>query len=309
MNNYSIVIPSRNRANLAACIGAIRKRGVNARVVVVWDETENGGAAAGSTLAEIVPAGTSTDMPGFNVRVVTGAQPFCFGRNVNLGIAAAGTDDVIILNDDANLATHKGFDHLADAAQKFEIYGLVAPMVSGTTCNQEQRLKPGVTEVLLPQNRPFATKLHMIPFVAVYIRREVLNLIQDVRKTECGQCWGSGRMRASLMCGDGPSATTVCSACRGAGPLSERFFGHVDRDGNQVDPRTFLGAMRVYGGEDDEMCYQLRRAGFTLGLLETVVVDHSDHKRSTFRANVPSLPVAGARAVFIRELGFDMGDK
>ncbi len=296
MNNYSIVIPSRNRANLASCIGAIRKKGVNARVIVVWDEGDQNAAADGTPAPEVL-AGNVTEMPGFNLRVVGGAQPFCFGRNVNLGIAAAEGDDVLILNDDANLVTHKGFDHLADAAQQFESYGLVAPMVAGTSCNQEQRLKTGVKEVLLPQPRPFATRLHMIPFVAVYIRREVLELIHDMRLADkVPDQKVDIRTIAKLMSGRTP------------GPLSEAFFGYVDRGGNQV-ARGSADALRVYGGEDDEMCYQLRRAGFSLGLLETVVVDHSDHKRSTFRTVAPSLPVAGARAVFIKELGFDMGDK
>jgi len=51
-------------------------------------------------------AGAEASLPA--VRWVTGITPFIFARNVNLGIAAAWRN-VVLLNDDACLITPRGF--------------------------------------------------------------------------------------------------------------------------------------------------------------------------------------------------------
>jgi hypothetical protein len=61
--------------------------------------------------------------------VVEGVKPFVFSRNINLGIRAAGTDDVILLNDDATLQTRDGFKALAECAQQHPDYGVISPAV------------------------------------------------------------------------------------------------------------------------------------------------------------------------------------
>jgi Glycosyl transferase family 2 len=89
--SYSIVIPSKNADNLKACLKALRDAGETARVIVVddgvdWDK--------GPVIPEI----------GIGVRIAKGVNPFVFSRNCNIGILAAGDDDVVLLNDDALLS-------------------------------------------------------------------------------------------------------------------------------------------------------------------------------------------------------------
>ena len=93
MSDFSVVIPSRNATNLAACVGAIRAAGETCRIIVVDDG---------------VQWGTSTPFLNFGQsEVIAGVKPFCFARNVNLGVQAAGKDDVVILNDDSLLETER----------------------------------------------------------------------------------------------------------------------------------------------------------------------------------------------------------
>src|ERR1039458_2770349 len=95
---YSIIIPSRNVQNLRACVAAIRQAGETARVIVVWDSTP-------VSYQGLVPA--MNHYPPWEGCL--GEAPFCFARNINLGIRAAGVDDVILLHDDALLETPHGF--------------------------------------------------------------------------------------------------------------------------------------------------------------------------------------------------------
>ena len=80
---YSVVIPSKNIENLTACVCAIREAGETCRVIVVDD-----GCADVEQWKAI-----HTDWP---VWWVAGISPFVFARNVNIGIRAAGTDDVLV---------------------------------------------------------------------------------------------------------------------------------------------------------------------------------------------------------------------
>jgi GT2 family glycosyltransferase len=62
----------------------------------------------------------------------------------------------------------------------------------------------------------------------------------------------------------------------------------------------------VYGGEDDDYCYRVRRAGLRIGIFDGCVVDHSQLK-STFRPDGRGLNIAPARARFKEIHGFEMG--
>ena len=108
MTPFSVVIPSRNIENLGLCVGAIRKAGEACRIIVVDD---------GLSLSVF---------RGLGIEAVLGIKPFCFARNVNLGIKAAGTDDVILLNDDALLVSKGGFTRLAEAAVRNPEYGILS---------------------------------------------------------------------------------------------------------------------------------------------------------------------------------------
>ena len=76
-----------------------------------------------------------------------GDKPFVFSRNANAGIALADSD-VILMNDDTELMTPKGFTNLSLYAQNPTI-GIVSPMVKG----------------------PCSKRRDFVAFVAVYISK------------------------------------------------------------------------------------------------------------------------------------------
>lgn len=156
MSQYSIIIPSRNHANLRACLEAVRYNEDRARVIVIWDGP-----------AEELPLFyTSTCEP---MVTITGAQPFIFARNINIGIDAAGADDVVLLNDDAILRTPAGFAMLRYQAEAHPEYGAICP---GFT--------PGSvgTIGLVWRGRPHLAQEHvMLVFACVYIPRRTIDLV------------------------------------------------------------------------------------------------------------------------------------
>ena len=95
--SYSIVIPSRNLPNLEACIQRLREQNEMGRVIVVWD---------GDSIPDISTFKMWREGSG---EIILGVKPFCFARNANIGINAAGRDDVVLLNDDCLLETPRGF--------------------------------------------------------------------------------------------------------------------------------------------------------------------------------------------------------
>lgn len=152
---YSIVILSCTAGNLVQCVTTLmskQPRFPPERIVVVDDGAR---AKAESWL----PDGISW---------VDGAKPFIYARNCNLGIAACAPDDVILLNDDALLMTHGGFDALSAAADAFREVGVLSAAVAGVVANPSQRPK-GATELRYTDER--------LSFVCPYIRREVLDLV------------------------------------------------------------------------------------------------------------------------------------
>jgi len=108
----SVIIPSKNAANLVPCVQAIRSAGELCRIIVVDDGIDH---------SEIY-YGTGRLDP----YCVPGHKPFAYSRNINLGIYAAGTDDVILLNDDALLKTERGFSKMWDQSKRRPQYGVIA---------------------------------------------------------------------------------------------------------------------------------------------------------------------------------------
>lgn len=169
--SFSIIIPSRSASNLLPCIRAIREAGETARIIVVDDGIVDDFKDSVTWRVEARPAWVW----------VTGEKPFIFARNVNLGIRAAGGDDVIILNDDALLKTPQGFTKLAEASAARPHVGVIA-----ATCNnvgnmaQHQRLNMPEGSV---RGEP-----RMVCFVCVYIPRATINTVGllDPRFTEYG---------------------------------------------------------------------------------------------------------------------------
>lgn len=182
MSSYTIIIPSAKAANVARCVAAIREHRSLARIIVVADG---------------IPAAERPALPG--VEWIEGAKPFCFARNVNLGIRAAGTDDVILCNDDALLRTRGGFNLLRQSAARF---GIVSPSISGRCVNPRQQLTT-LDDLREPQ---------MLAFVCVYLRRATIDRIGLLDEQFTVGTWeDNDYCRRALAAG---LSLGICGACR-----------------------------------------------------------------------------------------------
>lgn len=163
--NVKVIIPSAKASNLIPCVQSILTLdpALEASSIIVVDD----GAKAGSQAA--LPA---------DVTWVDGVKPFVFARNVNLGIHAAGWSDVIILNDDARLATCGGFTRWAKAMQERRDTICSAGII-GTVCNPRQVMQPTQT---------FRTEFKHLAFVCAYVPSLVIGRVGrlDERFTSYG---------------------------------------------------------------------------------------------------------------------------
>lgn len=145
MKNYRVIIPANDPAICQNSIDTIRQHQPGARIIVVWD-------------------GAGEFDGGEGVEVIPGAKPFGFARNVNIGIRAAGADDVVLWNQDAMLLTPGGLDMLAEDAERF---GIVSASIRG-------RCRPGAQTAQTDQTTP---AYGPVSFMAVYISRSTLNMV------------------------------------------------------------------------------------------------------------------------------------
>ncbi len=152
-DNFSIVIPSARAENLIPCVKSIlaMEPAISPDRIIVVDD----GARA---FAE-------PQLPG--VKWVTGAKPFCFSRNINLGIKEA-PGDVIIMNDDAQLLTKFGMASMSYAVRSAAGVGVCSAAISGFVGNSNQ--KPVAPAGLRQDPR-------MVAFICVYIPRAVLESV------------------------------------------------------------------------------------------------------------------------------------
>ena len=150
---HSVVIPSKTMDNLLPCMAAVRKHEPAAKIVVIDDGlpfdlincwSRDGG---GPDIAQL------------------GIKPFIFSRNMNLGIKAAGDDDVILLNDDALLKTPGGFSALKKLADDESDFGIFAPCTNVTGAPAQRFQGVGLREV------------DNVAFVCVYIPRRTINAV------------------------------------------------------------------------------------------------------------------------------------
>jgi hypothetical protein len=151
VNPYTIVIPSKLYENQLLCIDAIRASGCKAPIIVVQD--------GGQVYNSFRPVSRFDPLSW-----IPGVVPFIFARNVNIGIEAAGDDDVFVLNDDA-IWQRGSIDELAAAAQERRDLGVVTPAIVGLT-NDFQRPQSG---------KRLRTVDHAVPFVGAYFRRTVIS--------------------------------------------------------------------------------------------------------------------------------------
>ncbi len=152
-DNFSIVIPSARAENLVPCVKSIlaMEPAISPDRIIVVDD----GARASA----------EPHLPG--VKWVTGVKPFCFSRNVNLGIKEA-PGDVIIMNDDAQLQTKFGMASMSYAVRSAEGVGVCSAAITGFVGNPNQ--KPVAPTGLRQDPR-------MVAFICVYIPRAVLQAV------------------------------------------------------------------------------------------------------------------------------------
>jgi GT2 family glycosyltransferase len=153
MNDISVVIPSKNAANLIRCALAVIRQDPRCRIVVIDD-----GLDENPDLDQLYEHG---------VELFFGEHPFIFSRNVNIGIRAAGTDDVVILNDDAILQTPNGFSLMQQQAEEFPQVGLI-----GATTNQV-----GNKNQFRLSNEGLRIDPRMVCFIAVFVPRRTIDAV------------------------------------------------------------------------------------------------------------------------------------
>lgn len=164
MNRLSVIIPSRNAGNLTPCITAIWDLDPELRVIVIDDGLE--WPAFMDLLGSRPPRQIET-------LTIRGEKPFSFPRNINLGIIAAGSDDVILCNDDAILKTPGGFSLLQNAAEQHPVFGIIGATTDVTGQPEQQPRGIGLREV--PH---FA-------FVCVLIPRRTIDLLGGLDERYC----------------------------------------------------------------------------------------------------------------------------
>lgn len=159
MNSLSVIIPSRNANNLVACVRAIREAGETCRIIVVDDGI-------------VWPEWSESACPlphGFgNLEVRGVALPFQFSRNVNIGIRAAGSDDVVICNDDALLQSPAGFSLLQSEHERRKEFAIIGATTNVTGQPKQFRYSGGAGNSGL-------RLVEHIAFVAVFIPRSTLD--------------------------------------------------------------------------------------------------------------------------------------
>jgi GT2 family glycosyltransferase len=149
VNGLTVVIPSRNAANLDACVASVLQNDA-CDIVVAWDRSRGNGW---------LPRGR-----GYRVRDVE--TDFVYARNCNIGIDAADSSDVILLNDDALLATPAGFTAMQEQAQAHPEYGVIAAATNVAGQALQKPMGQGLREV--PR---------MVCFVCVLIPRRTIDLV------------------------------------------------------------------------------------------------------------------------------------
>lgn len=170
MNGLSVIIPSKNAFNLSACIKGIcgeweRKRPgalVDGRVEIIRIPP-----APEVIVVDDDPSGVVKKVAEYyEARRVEGVKPFVYARNCNIGIRAAGEDDVILLNDDALLQTPGGFTAMQEAARDNPQFGLIGA-VTNIVGNTNQ----------MPQGIGLREEPRMVCFVCVFIPRGTIERV------------------------------------------------------------------------------------------------------------------------------------
>lgn len=150
MNGLTVVIPSRNERNLKASVAAVRMMDPDCAIIAIWDASGNNPWPGG--------------MPHIWAQSID--EPFVYARNCNRGIALAGDDDVVLLNDDALLATPGGFTAMQEQARKHPELGVIGAATNVTGQALQNPAGQGLREV--PR---------MVCFMCALIPRATINAV------------------------------------------------------------------------------------------------------------------------------------
>jgi len=151
-SKIAVVIPSRNINNLTHCVASVLLCEPNIDVLVVDDGLEHW------------PQTFHLN----GIRRVEGVKPFIYARNCNEGMMAAQIDqDIILLNDDALLETHKGFSKMRQEWLDNQEYGIIGASMDKS--GQPEQLRRGLAGL-----RPVKW---MLVFACVFIPRLTIERI------------------------------------------------------------------------------------------------------------------------------------
>jgi glycosyltransferase involved in cell wall biosynthesis len=172
-HGLTVIIPSKTFSNVVPSAAAVSMLNPEARTIIVDDGIDWNANVASHPIINI----DDIHIGGKKVERVKGERPFIFSRNVNIGIRAAGRDDVLILNDDAILKTPGGFSLLQKAAAEHPELGVIASTTNAVG-NRNQ----------LPKGVGLREDPRQVCFVAVLIPRTTLDKVgyMDDRFTAYG---------------------------------------------------------------------------------------------------------------------------
>jgi GT2 family glycosyltransferase len=181
---WVVVIPSNNAERLRRCVASIIDKHAIAptRIIVVDDGAKKDW--------------TDTDP---KVVFVDGIKPFIYSRNANIGITAAGDNDVVLLGDDVVVKTPLAFDILCETSSRARV-GAVSAAIDGPVGNTLQRRHTTNTV------RESGVQLC---FVCVYLPRSALQIVGPLDEQFDGYgfddtdwCWRAQDKRLRLLIDD-----------------------------------------------------------------------------------------------------------
>ncbi len=137
-----------------------------------------------------------------------GPEPFCFARNANLGIAAAGRDDVLLTNDDVQF-TSPMLDILSRICEENPSIGLLSPQIIGDGINN--MLAQASTNL---GDAAWLESPAYVPFVCVYLPRRALDIVGPLDESFTGyggddEDWSARAQKAGFKLAVTPLAKVV----------------------------------------------------------------------------------------------------
>lgn len=169
--SFAVIIPSKTKSNLDACIRAIQKH----------EFTTENGAFDPKWLNRIIVVDDGIEHPRpFSPAVVyvDGESPFIFSRNINAGVRKAielhpDVEGFVLCNDDCLLETPKGFTLLHETAKAHPEIGCIGAVTNLTG---------------QPLQRPRGIGLRAVPhiaYVCVYVPRSTFENVQWMDPRYC----------------------------------------------------------------------------------------------------------------------------